>query len=86
MQTTDALTHGNTIGSSKSLVELQNAINLYGYIADLQSITVPIDPKHLEKNRKSIVCLYKPCGLDFKKSTIAYPSSEPGSWCPLLSS
>ena len=67
LQATDSLTLGNYIGSIISLVELQNENNLYVVIADLHLITVPIDPKDLEKNRKSIVCLYKACGLDFKK-------------------
>lgn len=75
LQATDSLTLGNYIGSIKSLVELQKENNLYVFIADLHSITVPIDPKDLEKNRKSIVCLYKACGLDFKKSKIFYQSS-----------
>ena len=70
LQATDSLALGNYIGSTNSLVQLQHENNLYVFIADLHSITVPIDPKDLEKNRKSIVCLYKACGLDFKKSKI----------------
>ncbi|MGL5591487.1 MAG: tryptophan--tRNA ligase [Mycoplasmoidaceae bacterium] len=75
LQATDSLTLGNYIGSIKSLVELQEKNNLYVFIADLHSITVPIDPQDLERNRKSIVCLYKACGLDFEKSRIFYQSS-----------
>ncbi|MGL5246233.1 MAG: tryptophan--tRNA ligase [Mycoplasmoidaceae bacterium] len=75
LQATNSLTLGNYIGSIKSLVELQDNNNLYVFVADLHSITVPIDTKDLEKNRKSIVCLYKACGLDFDKSRIFYQSS-----------
>ncbi|MGL5640227.1 MAG: tryptophan--tRNA ligase [Mycoplasmoidaceae bacterium] len=75
LQATDSLTLGNYIGSIKSLVELQDKNNLYVFIADLHSITVPINPKDLEKNRKSIVCLYRACGLDFEKNKIFYQSS-----------
>ncbi|MGL4616746.1 MAG: tryptophan--tRNA ligase [Mycoplasmoidaceae bacterium] len=75
LQATDSLTLGNYIGSIKSLVELQDKNNLYVFVADLHSITIPIDSNVLKGNRKSIICLYKACGLDLKKSRIFYQSS-----------
>lgn len=76
IQSTNSLTLGNYLGALKNFIELQNDENkLFIFIADLHSLTVDFNPKELKENRRTIACLYKACGLDFKKNYIFYQSS-----------
>ena len=43
---------------------------MFAFIANLHCITVPQDPKELQKNLKDCVALYLACGLDPNKATI----------------
>ena len=59
---------GNYIGALRHFVESQNEYEMFAFIANC--ITVPQDPKELQKNLKDCVALYLACGLDPNKATI----------------
>ena len=61
---------GNYIGALRHFVESQNEYEMFAFIANLHCITVPQDPKELQKNLKDCVALYLACGLDPNKATI----------------
>ena len=61
---------GNYIGALRHFVESQNKYEMFAFIANLHCITVPQDPKELQKNLKDCVALYLACGLDSNKATI----------------
>ena len=61
---------GNYIGALRHFVESQNEYEMIAFIANLHCITVPQDPKELQKNLKDCVALYLACGLDPNKATI----------------
>ena len=61
---------GNYIGALRHFVESQNKYEMFAFIANLHCITVPQDPKELQKNLKDCVALYLACGLDPNKATI----------------
>ncbi|MDC8937210.1 tryptophan--tRNA ligase [Metamycoplasma hyosynoviae] len=71
---TGKLTIANYIGAIKNMVKLQDKYNSYIFIADLHAMTLPIDPKVLEENRKNIFALYIACGIDPKKATLFFQS------------
>lgn len=76
IQSTNSLTLGNYLGALKNFVDMQSDENkLFVFIADLHSITVNFSPETLKENRRSTACLYKACGLDFKKNYVFYQSS-----------
>lgn len=76
IQSTNSLTLGNYLGALKNFVDMQSNENrLFVFIADLHSITVNFSPETLKENRRSTACLYKACGLDFKKNYVFYQSS-----------
>ena len=63
---TGKLTLANYIGAIKNMVQLQDKYESYIFIADLHALTLPIEPKVLEENRKreeeslkKFVSLYK---------------------------
>ncbi len=53
---------GNYIGALRHFVESQNEYEMFAFIANLHCITVPQDPKELQKNLKDCVALYLACG------------------------
>lgn len=61
---------GNYIGALSHFVEYQDEYEMIAFIANLHCITVPQDPKELQKNLRDCVALYLACGLDPDKSTI----------------
>ena len=61
---------GSYIGALKHFVEYQDEYEMFAFIANLHCITVPQDPKTLQKNLIDCVALYLACGLDPKKATI----------------
>lgn len=61
---------GNYIGALRHFVEYQDEYEMFAFIANLHCITVPQDPKELQKNLKDCVALYLACGLDPAKATI----------------
>ncbi len=78
IQPTGKLTLGNYLGAIQKFVELQNnyasttdeEVNIFIFIADLHSITVPQDPIELRKNIKSVLATYLACGLDPEKVSL----------------
>ena len=78
IQPTGKLTLGNYLGAIQKFVELQNnyasttdeEVNIFIFIADLHSITVPQDPQELRKNIKSVLATYLACGLDPEKVSL----------------
>lgn len=71
---TGKLTLANYIGAIKNMVKLQDEYDSYIFIADLHALTLPIEPKILEENRRNIYALYIACGIDPLKSTIFFQS------------
>ena len=61
---------GNYIGALRHFVESHNEYEMFAFIANLHCITVPQDPKELQKNLKDCVALYLACGLDPNIATI----------------
>ena len=78
IQPTGKLTLGNYLGAIQKFVELQNnyasttdeEVNIFIFIADLHSITVPQDPIELRKNIRSVLATYLACGLDPEKVSL----------------
>lgn len=59
---------GNYIGAIQYLLKEQEKNNeLFVFVADLHGLTIPIDPKIINKNTEEIIKLYLACGLDPKK-------------------
>ncbi len=71
---TGKLTLANYIGAIKNMVKLQDEYENYIFIADLHALTLPIDPKELENNRRNIFALFLACGIDTNKSTLFFQS------------
>ena len=64
------LTLGNYIGALREFVKYQDEYSLYIFIANLHCITVPQDPKELQKNLRDSAALYLACGMDPEKITL----------------
>lgn len=67
---TGKLTLGNYIGAIKQFITYQDDYEMYIFIADLHSLTLPIDPKELRQNTKDLVSIYLASGLDPEKVTL----------------
>lgn len=67
---TGKLTLGNYIGAIKQFVSYQDEYDLIVFIADLHSLTLPIDPNALRENTKDLIAIYLACGLDPNKVII----------------
>lgn len=68
---------GNYLGAIKNWVHLQNTHENIFCIVDLHAITVPQDPKLLQKRIYEIANIYLASGIDPKKSTIFIQSERP---------
>ena len=64
---TGKLTLGNYIGAIKQFITYQDEYEMYIFIADLHSLTLPIDPKELRENTRDLISVYLACGLDPEK-------------------
>ena len=64
---TGKITLGNYIGAIKQFISYQDEYELFVFIADLHSLTLPIDPKELRQNTKDLIAIYLACGLDPEK-------------------
>ncbi|ADQ90791.2 tryptophan--tRNA ligase [Mesomycoplasma hyopneumoniae] len=71
---TGKLTLGNYLGSIKPSLDLQNEYENFIFVADLHALTLPIDPKELAENRKSIFAFYLACGFDPEKTVLFFQS------------
>jgi len=77
VQPTGNIHIGNYIGALKQFVDLQDETDAIYCIVDMHSITVPQDPKELQKNILDVAALYMAVGLDPNKSTIYVQSTVP---------
>ncbi len=75
VQPTGNIHIGNYIGALKQFVELQETYKSLYCIVDLHSITLPQDPKELQKSTLDVAALYLAVGLDPKKATIYVQST-----------
>ena len=57
-------TLGNYIGAIRQFIEMQKEYESIIFIADLHSITVPIEKDELKKNIQELITIYLACGLD----------------------
>jgi tryptophanyl-tRNA synthetase len=78
VQPTGNLHLGNYLGAIKNFVKLQNDYECFFMLADLHSITVYQEPKHLKENVIETAAVFLACGLDPKKNVIFCQSSVPG--------
>ena len=67
---TGKLTLGNYIGAIKQFISYQDEYKMYIFIADLHSLTLPIDPNELRENTKDLIAIYLAAGLDPNKVTL----------------
>ena len=74
---TGQLTLGNYIGALKNFKDYQDEYETFIFIADLHSLTLPIDPKELKQNTKDIVAFYLAAGLNPNKTIIFLQSDVP---------
>jgi tryptophanyl-tRNA synthetase len=70
IQPTGNLHLGNYLGSIRNWIDLQDTHRCIFGVMNLHAITLPQDPKELEKNVINAAATYLACGLDPKKSTI----------------
>ena len=79
IQPSGSLTIGNYLGAIKSFVKLQNETDaeIFLFVADLHSITVPQERLKLRKNIKEVAALYIACGVDPERVHIFVQSEVP---------
>ncbi|HHY72469.1 MAG TPA: tryptophan--tRNA ligase [Bacillus bacterium] len=77
IQPSGTLTLGNYLGAMKHFVDLQDENQCYFCIVDQHAITVPQDPKELQKNIRSLAALYIAVGIDPERSTLFIQSEVP---------
>lgn len=77
IQPTGNLHIGNYIGAMKQFIELQEDMDCVYCVVDMHSITLPQDPKLLQKSILDVAALYLAVGLDPKKSIIFVQSDVP---------
>lgn len=61
---------GNYIGALRNFVKYQEDYEMFVFIANLHTVTLPQDPKEIHKYLKDAIALYLACGLDKDKATI----------------
>lgn len=61
---------GNYIGALRNFVKYQDEYEMIVFIANLHTITIPQDPKEINKYLEDAIALYIACGLDKDKATI----------------
>lgn len=67
IQPTNKITLGNYFGAIKPLISLQDKYEIYGFVANLHSITTTFDAKMLPDNIKNVVLTYLASGIDSSK-------------------
>lgn len=86
IQPTGQIHIGNYLGALKQWIELQEKNECIFSIVDLHSLTVPYDPKELQKSIKEKLIAYVAAGIDPEKSVIFVQSQikEHAELCWLL--
>ncbi len=74
---TGKLTLGNYIGAIKQFVTYQDDYKMYVFIADLHSLTLPIDPNELRENTRDLIAIYLAAGIDPNKVVLFKQSDVP---------
>ena len=74
---TGKLTLGNYIGAIRNFLKYQDEYEMFVFIANLHSITVPQDKLELKKNTYDLAALYLACGLDPEKTTLFLQTDVP---------
>ena len=69
---TGKLTLGNYIGAIQNFLKYQDEYEMFVFIANLHSITVPQDKLELKKNTYDLAALYLACGLNPEKQLYFY--------------
>lgn len=77
IQPSGTITLGNYLGALKHFVDLQENNQCYFCIVDEHAITVPQDPKQLQKNIRNLAALYIAVGIDPERSTLFIQSEVP---------
>lgn len=77
IQPTGNLHLGNYLGSIRNWIDLQKTHRCIFGVMNLHAITLPQDPKELEKNVLDAAAIYIACGLNPQKSTIFVQSQVP---------
>ena len=77
IQPTGALHIGNYLGAIKQFLELQKDNDCVFCIVDLHAMTIPYDPKIMQKNVLDAAVCYLASGLDPEKSIIFIQSKVP---------
>ena len=77
IQPTGELMLGNYLGAVKPWVEMQASCRSYFMLADLHSITVPIEPDELRRRTLEFTAQLLACGIDAELSTIFLQSQVP---------
>lgn len=67
---TGDITLGNYLGAIKHFISYQDTYELFIFIADLHSLTLPIAPDALKQNINNLIRIYIAAGLDTSKVTI----------------
>ncbi len=61
---------GNYLGALKNFVKYQEDYDMYVFIANLHTVTIPQDPQEIHKYLVDAIALYLACGLDKDRATI----------------
>jgi tryptophanyl-tRNA synthetase len=81
IQPTGNLHLGNYLGSIKNWIDLQDQHRCIFGVMNLHAITLPQDPKELQKNILDATAVYLAAGLDPKKSIIFDSLNSLYIWC-----
>lgn len=77
IQPTGAIHIGNYLGAIKQFLELQGRAECIFCIVDLHAITIPYQPKDLQKNILDAAICYLAAGIDPEKSILFVQSAIP---------
>ncbi len=77
IQPTGNLHLGNYLGSIRNWIDLQDQHRCIFGVMNLHAITVPQDPRELQKNILDVAAVYLACGLDPKKTTLFVQGEVP---------
>ncbi|PIZ76658.1 MAG: tryptophan--tRNA ligase [Parcubacteria group bacterium CG_4_10_14_0_2_um_filter_7_35_8] len=77
IQPTGALHIGNYLGMLKQSVELQKEGGCIYCVVDLHAMTIPYDPKQMQKNILDVTICYLAAGIDPAKSILFIQSKVP---------
>ena len=77
LQPSGELTIGNYCGSIKQVLEFQKEYEVFLFVPDMHSITVPQVPEDLQRRIRDLVSLYLACGISGEDCHIYVQSEVP---------